>query len=169
MDPTPLIQMMELNAGRVRGLVEGVSPEQARWKPDPESWSILEVINHLLDEERYDFRVRLELILYHPTQPWPPIDPKGWVTARKYNERELGTSLQEYLDERKASLAWLKGLKNPDWEASVQAPWGVIKAGDMFTAWAAHDLLQMRQLVELHRAYTVLLSAPYSVDYAGPW
>ena len=33
-------------------LIAGLAPEQARWKPDPASWSAVEVINHLYDEER---------------------------------------------------------------------------------------------------------------------
>ena len=68
MDYPLLVKMMELNAQRIQRLVAGIAPDQARWKPDPESWSIVEVINHLYDEERYDFRVRLEIILFHPEQ-----------------------------------------------------------------------------------------------------
>ena len=45
------ISEMADNAKRIRALAEGVSSDQARWKPDPDSWSILEVVNHLLDIE----------------------------------------------------------------------------------------------------------------------
>ena len=64
------------------GLVSGLSLEQARWKPSLDKWSILEVVNHLYDEEREDFRQRLSLVLADPMQPWPPIDPRTWVTSR---------------------------------------------------------------------------------------
>ena len=169
MDVKQIIAQMSANAERIGGLVTGVSAEQARWKPDPDSWSILEVINHLYDEEQFDFRVRLNIILHTPGEAWPPIDPQGWVTERKYNERELGTSLQGYLDERRSSLAWLESLDAPDWEARVPTPWGSISAGDMFVAWATHDLLAMRQLVELQYAWIVRLSEPYNGEYAGEW
>lgn len=165
-----LIDQLERNSARICALAEGVSEQQARWKPDSASWSILEVVNHLYDEERLDFRVRLNLILYAPAEEWPPIDPMGWVTARAYNERELGPSLQNFLAERAASLAWLHSLGQPDWNASAPAPWGGnITAGDMFSAWAAHDLLHLRQLVELQRSYLVAAAKPYSVEYAGEW
>jgi hypothetical protein len=107
MDFERLLQQMALNATRIEHLVTGVSPEQARWKPAPDSWSILEVINHLVDEEREDFRTRLRLLLFEPGAEWPRIDPVGWVTARAYNGRELEPSLQNYLAERRDSLAWL--------------------------------------------------------------
>jgi len=89
-----LILQMADNAQSIRALAGGVLEEQARFKPDPDSWSILEVVNHLLDEEKEDFRVRLDYTLHRPDEEWPPIDPQGWVTAREYNERDLGESLR---------------------------------------------------------------------------
>jgi hypothetical protein len=168
-DAEALLAMFESNTGRIRSLVEGVTPEQGRWKPDPKSWSILEVINHLYDEEREDFRVRLDIILHRPDQAWPPIDPQGWVTSRAYQERELAPSLQSFLDERASSLDWLRGLTVSDWQAGYQTRFGLIRAGDMFAAWVAHDTLHMRQLVELHRAYILLLTEGYDTQYAGEW
>jgi hypothetical protein len=50
MEPKLIIEHLEMDGNRIRLLVEGVSPEQAHLNPDPESWSILEVINHLYDE-----------------------------------------------------------------------------------------------------------------------
>lgn len=169
MDFERLQQKLASNAQRIRLLVEGVEPEQARWKPDVEEWSILEVVNHLYDEEREDFRVRLDITLHKPNQRWPPIDPGGWVEARGYNGRDLGGSLNKFLEERESSLAWLARLQTPDWDVTYEAPWGPIKAGDIFVAWVAHDQLHMRQLVELHRAILLRLAGPYDVRYAGQW
>lgn len=168
MDFEQSLAQMTANAQRIALLAE-VSAEQARWKPDPDSWSILEVINHLYDEEREDFRVRLDYILHRPGEEAPPIDPKGWVTARQYNQRDLQQSLDNFLHERQKSLDWLRGLGTPDWDRSIAMPWGPITAGDMFAAWVGHDLLHLRQLVELHWAYTNQELQPYSTSYAGGW
>jgi hypothetical protein len=81
----------------------------------------------------------------------------------------LGESLERFLSERASSLAWLRSLSEPDWEASYEAPWGPITAGDLAAAWVAHDLLHMRQLVELHWAQATASVVPYQVDYAGAW
>lgn len=169
MDISPFLTQMTANAERIRLFAQGISNEQARWKPDPDSWSILEVINHLYDEEREDFRVRLDIILHKPTEPWPPIDPQGWVTARKYNERDLGESLNNFLTERDNSLAWLRNLSAPNFEAVYTSPFGSMSAGDMFAAMVSHDLLHLRQLVELHWAYTGMQLVPYQGYYAGDW
>jgi hypothetical protein len=169
MDIDRFLSQMIGDAARIRALVDGVSEQQARWRPDPDSWSMLEVINHLLDEEREDFRVRLDYILHRPGQPAPPIDPGGWITKREYNQRDPEASLAQFLSEREASIAWLRELSAPDWDATYDAPWGQIRAGDIFVSWVAHDLLHMRQLVELHWAYTTAGMAPYGPDYAGEW
>ncbi len=163
-----VLQMLE-DGERVRALLQGVSDQQARWKPDPDSWSMLEVVNHLLDEERHDFRVRLDYTLHRPGEAWPPIDPGGWVTARQYNQQDPEASVAQFLSERQASITWLRELSAPDWEATYEAPWGSIRAGDLLASWVAHDLLHMRQLVELHWAYTVAGVAPYRPNYAGEW
>ncbi len=162
-------KMLTDNAQRIRLLVENTTEVQARWKPNPESWSVLEVVNHLLDEERLDFKIRLDITLFHPDQPWPGIDPQGWVEERRYNEQDLQPSLANFLAARGQSLAWLRSLSAPDWDASYDAPWGKIRAGDLLASWAAHDLLHMRQLVTLHWAYAEYELKPYSSAYAGDW
>lgn len=160
---------MANNAETISHFTQGIDDEQARWKPDFDSWSMLEVISHLLDEEREDFRVRLDYILHRPGEDAPPIDPGGWVTSRGYNQRDFRQTVSQFRQARAESIAWLKGLTHIDWEAGYQMPFGVVKAGDMFAAWVAHDLLHMRQLVELLWAYTNQQVAPYSTRYAGEW
>lgn len=153
----------------VRQLVTGVAQAEARSKPKPDSWSILEVVCHLYDEEREDFRQRLDILLHRPEEPWPPIDPVGWVTQRQYNDRDLAEMLDKLLAERDHSLAWLGDRAGSNWDAEYPAPFGPIKAGDLLASWAAHDNLHIRQLVELRRARLVTITAPYDVRYAGDW
>jgi hypothetical protein len=169
MDYMLLRAQMGLNTERLLALGNHVTPEQAAWKPTPDSWSILEVFNHLLDEERFDFRVRLNIILSESGEDWPPINPQGWVTERQYNTRQLEPSIQVFQTERQASLVWLDNLQNPDWNILCKTPWGAMTAGDMFVSWVKHDLLHLRQLVELHFQWTGQFIHPYNSDYAGEW
>lgn len=167
MDFATIKQILAANTDIIQKLVEDMTLSQARWKPSPERWSMLEVINHLYDEEREDFRLHLDIMLHNPHQPWPPIDPEGWLTNRKYNERDLASSVANFLSERQQSLAWLETLISPNWNSTVQAPWGPFKAGDMFASWVVHDQWHIQQLVQLRRDLTIELVAPYSAQYAG--
>lgn len=169
-DSARLLERLAGGPKLVQALVAGVEPEQAHWKPSPGAWSVVEVINHLYDEERDDFRRRLDLTLHHPEREWPPIDPEGWCVERRYNERDLGESLTSWLGEREASLAWLRGLKGPDWSRSHRHPRiGELRAGDLLLSWATHDLLHARQLLKLHHAWIESGGKPYSSLYAGSW
>jgi hypothetical protein len=156
-------------AETIQALVVGVSTAEARVRPQPTAWSILEVVAHLLDEEREDFRPRLDLVLHRPHETWAPIDPEGWVTARAYNARDLPATLSAFLAERERSLSWLAGLTAPDWSREHQASFGPITAGDLAASWAAHDLLHARQLLELRRTRLLGLTAPHRTGYAGDW
>jgi hypothetical protein len=164
-----LYQELEHSTEMIRALLSGVEPEAARLKPNGDSWSILEVVCHLLDEEREDFREHLDFILYRQNEAWHVIDAEGWVTQRKYNEQDLTDIQQKFFAEHEKSLAWLKGLRNPDWEKTYTTPYRTISAGEMFACWIAHDNLAIRQLVELRRMRLENMTRPYNLDYAGDW
>lgn len=164
------VHELSANAAAIQQLVASMDAVRARWKPTPKDWSALEVINHLADEEREDFRARIQYVLSRSDEPAPPIDPQGWVIQRAYNQRDLDESVADYLQERQRSLEWLRGLTNVSWEMPVpQAPSPDFRLGDLLVAWVAHDILHQRQLVELKWAYGLKAFAPFSPDYAGEW
>jgi len=172
MDTTYFIRQLNTNWLSICQILESMDMEQARWRPAPEAWSALEVLNHLADEERDDFRARLRHLHTGSTEPWPTIDPAGWVFSRAYNARELGLSLDRFIGEREESLAWLgkATAAGINWDRCyTYPPLSGLRAGDLLAAWAAHDLLHLRQLVELKWAYSQAQARDYSAAYAGDW
>ena len=164
-----LCQALTAGGESVRHLLAAVSPQEARFKAKPDDWSILEVLCHLYDEEREDFRYRLDVMLHRSAEKWPPNDPPGWVMARRYNEQNFAEKLEAFLAERRKSVAWLAGLPAPNWDAVYPAPWGPMKAGDMLASWVTHDNLTLRHFVELRYAWVCRAVQPYQVAYAGEW
>ncbi len=168
MDHQQIIAHLQVNADVFKHLFRDLTDEQARWKPAADRWSLLEVVNHLCDEEREDFRTRIGLVLKDPDQPWPPIDPEGWVQERRYNEKNVGESLVLFFAERAKSLAWLQGLASPNWQATHQHPkMGPMSAELLLANWLAHDLFHIRQATDLHFALLTQLAAPLSLRYSG--
>jgi hypothetical protein len=166
---TELYQEMVNSTEIIRALIANISQEEARIKPSAEDWSILEVISHLYDEEREDFREHLDFILHRQTEEWHKIDPQGWVTARKYNEQDFIEMQVKFFDERRKSLDWLIDLSDADWEITYTSEFGSVLAGEMFASWIAHDNLHIRQLVELMRLHVEEITQPYGIGYAGDW
>lgn len=164
-----LIHSLEKNGDLIVRFFSDLGEDQARWKETPRRWSLLEILSHLLDEERSDFRVRLELTLRDPTLEWPAVDPERWAVERKYNSMDINNTLVEFRQEREKSLAWLRELGDVKWEnAKVHPSLGTLQAGDFLVSWAAHDLLHLRQAVNTALALQIQLADPYSTGYAIP-
>ncbi len=170
MEIRPFIDQLEANAEVFRVMFRQASLEIMRCRPSPEAWSGLEVLCHLYDEEREDFRQRLELLLEDPERPWPPINPRGWVSERGYGDRDPQAMLIMFLAERTKSLQWLRGLSDPNWLAVKTHPaLGSMTAGQLLGCWVAHDLLHMRQLIRLHYLHCAALAGALDLGYAGDW
>ena len=169
MDFKTLYQELVNSTEMIVALLADISQDQAQIKPDPEAWSSLEVVCHLYDEEREDFREHLDFILYRQNEEWHRIDPEGWVTERKYNQQNFTEMQEKFLAERQKSLDWLQELSGADWETTYTSQFGSMRAGDMFTSWVAHDNLHIRQITELRRNRVERITKPYDIQYAGDW
>lgn len=164
------IRQLSSNAEAMRELMQTVSVEQAAWKPNPETWSLKEVMEHIYNEERLDFRKHLKEMFSRPPQTWKQSSRDEFTSFESYRQ-----ALEGFLGERDASIAWLRGLEAPDWETASHATFGpgdaviTLKAGDVLVSWVEHDFLHLRQMIELGYAWNEKQALPYSVEYAGGW
>ncbi|HPG37809.1 MAG TPA: DinB family protein [bacterium] len=168
MDPTIIISRLQDNGLVIDNMLTGIPVKQERWKPAADKWSMLEVICHLCDEEKDDFRTRLDYTLHKPGQSWPPIDPTGWVFTRHYLDQNFGEMKINFLSARLDTISWLEALNHVDWNMEYSHPqYGIFTAGDLLVSWLAHDYRHIRQLANLNVHYMQVLAAPYSIRYAG--
>jgi len=169
MNPTEITNELDSNYKVFENLLSNNSSEQIRWKPSEDKWCLLEIVNHLYDEERGDFRARLEKILNQDSE-WDLIDPEGWVTSRKYIDNDYFQTLKNFLDERKKSIEWLKNLKVNDWNVKAVHPkFGEFAAYPMLCNWLAHDYLHIRQVIRLKYQMLEPALKPGELEYAGKW
>jgi hypothetical protein len=139
------------------------------WKHAENEWCLLEIVCHLYDEEREDFRQRVRQTLENPGSPPPPIDPENWVHQRKYIEKDYQEMLDSFLLERSKSIEWLKGLQNPQWDNNYRHPeLGALSAKYFLTNWLAHDILHFRQIITLQYQY-LQQSTEVDLIYSGSW
>jgi hypothetical protein len=164
-----LYQELYNSTEMIRTLLAGITQEDAEFKPNLESWSILEVVCHLYDVEREDFREHLDFILHRQHEEYHAIDPQAWITERNYNQQDFGEMQGKFFGERQKSLAWLEEISASDWDTTYTSPYGSVSAGEMLSCWIAHDNLHLRQFVELRRARIENITKPYPIEYAGEW
>ena len=164
-----IISELARNKDVFRDLFSGLAEPQTKWSQAPGKWSLLEIVCHLYDEEREDFRARVNHILTDASREMPKIDPLAWVTERKYIEQNYDEMLARFLAERDQSLAWLASLDKPDWQLFYQHPKvGPVSAELIFTNWLAHDYLHIRQVIRLRYDY-LKAHTTVPLDYAGEW
>ena len=169
MNPSDIINQINTNHKVFEDLLSCLPTEQVKWKPSEDKWCLLEIISHLYDEEREDFRARLKKIL-NEDHNWNPIDPQGWVKSRNYMEKNYADTLSDFLNERKKSVEWLKDLKVKDWNVKAVHPkFGEFSAYQMLSNWLAHDYLHMRQILRLKYQMLEAGLNPDKLNYAGGW
>jgi hypothetical protein len=59
----PCLDLLDATPEILRGLMQEISDDDARWKPAPDRFSIAEVLAHLSHSEGYCYRVRVDRFL----------------------------------------------------------------------------------------------------------
>jgi len=153
----------------LRALLPLDDAERMREREAQGRWSPLEILAHLEEEERRDFRVRARLAADGAAfEPAMGIDPAGWVSAHRYNEMEPRVVMDAFTRERADSVAWLSTLDPAALDRTVEIPrLGAFRCGDFVAAWRVHDLLHARQLSTALAILTSRRLGAWRVAYAG--
>ena len=164
-----IITQLSANQSVFKSLLAGLREQEYLWKSNPEKWCLLEIVCHLYDEEREDFKTRVKHVLETPDLALPSFDPVGWVMERKYIEQDYSNKLNEFLKERDRSVIWLRSLADPPWSNAYEHPkFGKMTAKMFLTNWLAHDYLHIRQILNLKFEYLKKVTGETLV-YAGDW
>ena len=165
MDHKNIIISLSQNNEVFKAQLLGKSHEEYTYNPTSDKWCMLEVLCHLVDEEKEDFRTRVEYVLRDPTEQLPMFDPTEWPSARNYMAQDYEAKVAEFLAERQKSIEWLESLVYPRWENTYQHPKPM--SAELFLAnWLAHDYIHIRQLNRLAFEYLQHQSGE-DLSYAG--
>jgi hypothetical protein len=127
------------------------------------TWSVFEVVAHLIYGERADWIPRARIILeFGETRAFEPFDRKGHVKLSK--GRTLAQLLDEFARARSESLDQLRALnlKPQDLERRGRHPaFGPVKLSQHLASWAVHDLTHLHQISRI-------MAYQYR-EAVGPW
>lgn len=154
----PCLDLLEATPAILRGLMSGISEEDARWKPAPDRFSIAEVLAHLSHSEGHCYRARVDRFLAEEMPEFEPDDAQMHLDLYKDGDPE--EDLGHFEDQREANIELLRGL--PADAGSRKAKHrtaGEITLSQMLHEWALHDLGHVRQIAELVRARKYLAGA----------
>ena len=93
----------------LRSALESLSDAQARFKPEPQEWSIKEVLGHLSDVERV-FSYRLLRISRNDATPLPGFEQDDYVRESGFDDYSLADLLNEFEFLRRANMIAIQHL-----------------------------------------------------------
>lgn len=147
----------------VDALVRGLPASWTERNEGDSTWSVFDVVGHLIHGDRADWMSRTRTILeFGESKPFEPFDRSG-------HQREVaGKSMEDLLSAfarvRAEKLAELEALqlRTEDLDRRGRHPvFGVVTLGQLLSTWAAHDLTHLHQISRV-------MAYQYR-DAVGPW
>jgi hypothetical protein len=119
-----------------------------------EDWTIREILAHLVDDEMYVMRTRMERIIKEERPQLAPHDERKWYASRNTSRDALPELLADFATQRAASLGIVTMLRESDWaREGYQPEYGVFTAEKWLEHWVAHDTVHINQIERALSAY----------------
>ena len=147
----------------LNALFRDIPDAWARQNEGPDTWSVFDVMGHLIHGERTDWMPRVRTILEHgPARTFERFDRFAQFEASK--GKTLNGLLDEFAQLRAQSLVDLKLLQLTGKELTLQGThpeFGPVTLEQLLSTWVAHDLDHLVQATRvMAKGYT---------DAVGPW
>jgi hypothetical protein len=135
-------------------LASGLADAALDFRPADEEWTAREILAHLVDDEMYVMRLRMERIVKEERPHLTPHDEKHWFATRNTTRDARDELLADFALQRAASLGILDMLRESDWaRRGFQPEYGEFTAEGWLERWVAHDLTHLRQIERNLEAY----------------
>ncbi len=157
---TQLIAVLEQTQPTLIRLTSSLLDQALDFRPTSGEWSIREILAHLVDDEMYVMRTRLERMIKEDRPSLAPHDEKRWYASRNTTRDTLAELLSDFAVQRAASLGIIKMLRESDWVCEGYQPeYGLFTAQEWLAYWVAHDTTHLRQIESNVEAYQAQTSA----------
>lgn len=128
-------------------LTSKLSDEALDFHHTVNDWSIREILAHLVDDEIYVTRLRMERIVKEDMPLLAPHDEKKWYATRNTTRDGIVELLADFATQRTASLGMLHMLRESDWIRRGQQPeYGIFTAEEWLDHWVEHDVTHIKQI-----------------------
>ncbi|MEK3713416.1 DinB family protein [Paenibacillus sp. FSL R7-0333] len=132
--------------GQLVQALEGLSEEQLKWKAEPSSWSVTEVVAHLADHSIVvSFRIRD--ILADTKVQLPAFHQDAWVSGQHSNQGRAADSLELFRSLLHYNSLLLGRLSDAEWEKSgINVKGETVRIADIVRSFTAHVQNHLAQI-----------------------
>ncbi|MBK9272334.1 MAG: DinB family protein [Saprospiraceae bacterium] len=157
------IEILQSTPSVLHDLVYNLSNEWTFENEGPDTWSVYDIIGHLIHGEKKDWIERLDIILSDsPNKEFTPFDRFAQFTESK------GKSIKELLAEfetlRNRNLEYLKSknLQTADFaKIGIHPKFGTVTLQQLLATWTVHDMNHLSQICRV--------MAKQLKEEVGPW
>ena len=128
-------------------LLEGLTPEQWKFKYAPGKWSVKDMILHLVDSERV-FAYRLLRLSRKDATPMPGFEQDDYVPVAGADQLDSGQIIEQYDSVRAATLSLLWSLRPDQLDFRGEASEAPITARALAWIMAGHEIHHLNVLRE---------------------
>jgi DinB family protein len=143
----PVLDQLETNAKRYEALMRAYPASALRTPHAPGEWTLLDVLQHVIDNERV-FAYRALRIVRGDQTPLPGYEQDDYAAAAGANARDLENLLAEYRAVRAASIALLGSLDDASLGRRGMASGSPLSVRAAAYVIAGHELYHMRSILE---------------------
>lgn len=142
-----LIATLEQTHPALERLTSTLNNEALDYRLAPDEWTIREILAHLVDDEMFVMRNRLERIIKEEVPSLVPNDEKQWHRQRNTSRDQINELLHDFFIQRAASLNILTFLRDSDWtRQAVHPETGSLTTETWLEHWAEHDTVHIAQI-----------------------
>lgn len=156
-------RVLESTPAAIDALVGELPEEWTEVNEGPDTWTVHEVVAHLIHAERADWMPRVRhLLAYGASRPFPPFDRTfGFSEARERPLRELTREFARCRGESLEALTSLRLTKEDLVREGRHPEFGLVQLGQHLATWVVHDLTHLSQIARV-------MAVQYR-DAVGPW
>ena len=143
------LKVQGATAKKLAGLIKGAPASKLRKRPEPEKWSVAEILAHLAEAEIV-ICWRVRAILGAPGIAIQAYDQDAWAQAGQYAKRDARKSLEEFRELREMNLAFYKRLTPEQWNHhGMHSERGEESIGRLAEMMAGHDINHLEQIAKI--------------------
>jgi uncharacterized damage-inducible protein DinB len=158
------IELLERTPQTLACFLSGLSAGWLHSNEGEGTWTVEEVIGHLIEAENTNWIPRLEFMIREgESSPFPPFDRYAHLENANA-ESSIEEKLLELKKLRAQNITRLKSIVDPDMHLEFTGShpaFGTVKVSELLSAWVVHDLTHMAQI-------TRVMAERYRLD-VGPW
>jgi hypothetical protein len=109
------IRVQRATAAKLKKAIQGLTPKELKWRPEPAKWSIAEIVAHLADAEIVA-SWRMRSVIGENGITIQPFDQDAWASVFEYRDRDAKRSLETFRVLRENNLAMLKEIPRETWD-----------------------------------------------------